>query len=233
MNTARSHMAHPRFCSARWPEPLTASGAAQACPSCLPSPANQLTFQDDSRLGRPLKKGNRFAPRHSSIGGCTRGRPAVSSSRTLAILALIGHRRAGSPGFRPLAPLPSASVPNQRTFADQPGYARPFLPSSPSPKPRLRAERTGGVTSFDLSSGAPGNEFRVSLNHPARPFGFPSFAAIFLRQMTVRIALFLRKSAGRKKRRFSVALRVSGTLREGHRLRLISETSSDLFNPIK
>lgn len=179
MNTARSHMAHPRFCPARWPEPLTASGAAQACPSCLPSPANQLTFQDDSRLGRPLKKGNRFAPRHSSIGGCTRGRPAVSSSRTLAILALIGHRRAGSPGFRPLAPLPSTSAPNQRTFADLPGCARPFLPSSPSPKPRLRAERIGAVTSFDLSSGVPGNGFRASLDHQARPVGFPYLCAHF------------------------------------------------------
>ena len=158
MNTARSHMAHPRFCPARWPEPLTASGAAQACPTCLPSPANQLTFQANPCLGRPLKKGNRFAPCHSS---------------------------------------------------------------------------NGGWTSFDLSSGAPGNEFRVSLNHPARPFGFPTFAAILLRQMTVRIALFLRKSAERKKHCFSAALRVSGTLREGHRRQLISETSSELFNPIK
>ncbi|OJV11823.1 MAG: hypothetical protein BGO12_08350 [Verrucomicrobia bacterium 61-8] len=147
--------------------------------------------------------------------------------------ALIGHRRAGSPGLRPLAPLPSTSAPNQRTFADLPGCARPFLPSSPSPKPRLRAERIGGVISFDLSSGVLGNEFRDSLNYLVRPFGFPTFAVIFLRQMTVRIALFLRKSAERKKRGFSVALRVSGTLREGHRLRLISETSSDLFNLIK
>ena len=166
-------MAHPRSCSARWPEPLTASGAAQACPTCLPSSTNQLTFRDDSRLGRPLKQGPRFAPRHSSIGGCTRGRPAAFSSRTNAIIALIGHRRAGSPGLRPLAPLPSASAPNQRTFADQPDCARPFLPSSPSPKPRLRAERIGGVTSFDLSSGAPGNEFRDSLEYTARPGGFP------------------------------------------------------------
>lgn len=55
---------------------------------------------------------------------------------------------------------------------------------------------------------------------------------IFLCQMTVRIALFLRKSAERKKRCFSAALRVSGTLREGHRLRRISETSSDYLTPL-
>jgi hypothetical protein len=227
------HMAHPRIGSARWPEPLTASGAAQACPTCLPSPANQLTFRDGPRIGRPLKQGSRFAPCHASIGGCTRGRPAAFPPRTKAITALIGHRRAGSPGLRPLAPLPSASAPNQRTFADQRGCVRPFLPFSPSPKPRLRAERIGGVTSFDLSSGVPGNEFRDSLKYTTRPAGFPTCGVIFLRQMTNRIALFLRKSAGRKKHGFSAALRVSGTRREGNRLRLISETSSDLFNLIK
>lgn len=172
-------MAHPRFCSARWAEPLTASGAAQACPTCLPSPANQPTFRDDPRPGRPLKQGPRFAPCHDSIGGFTRCRLAGFSPRTKAIIALIGHRRAGSPGLRPLPPLPSASAPNQRTFADQSGCARPFLPSSPSPKPRLRAERIGGVTSFDLSSGVPGNEFRDSLNNPARPFGLSHLHAHF------------------------------------------------------
>ncbi len=169
-------MAHTRLCSARWPEPLTAPGAAQACPSCLPSPANQLTCQADPRLGRPLKKGKRFAPRHSSNGGCTRGRPAAFPSRTPAMAALIGHRRAGSPRLRPLAPLPSTSAPNQRTFAEQPGCARP---SSPSPERRLRTERIGGVTSFDPSSGVPGNGFRASFKHPARPFGLPHILVHF------------------------------------------------------
>lgn len=233
MNSGRSHRAHLRFCSARWPEPLTASGAAQACPTCLPSPANQLTFQDDPRPGRPLMKGNRFAPRHSSIGGCTRSRPSAFPSRTPALLALIGNRRAGSQGHRPLAPLPFASVPNQRTFSELSECARPFLPSSPSPKPRLRAERIGGVISIDLSDGAPetssGSPWTTRPDHS----GIHTFPFIFLRQMTVRIALFLRKSSGRKKRGFSVALRVSGTLRGGHRLRLNSEMSSELFNVIK
>ena len=114
-----------------------------------------------------------------SIGGCTRGRPAAFSSRTKAIIALIGHRRAGSPGLRPLAPLPSASAPNQRTFSELSECARPFLPSSPSPKPRLRAERIGGVTSIDLSGGVPGNEFRDSLDYPARPIGHSYLPAHF------------------------------------------------------
>ena len=161
MNTARSHMAHPRFCPARWPEPLTASGAAQACPSCLPSLANQLTFQDGPRLGRP------------------------------------------------------------------------FLPSSPSPKPRLRAERIGGVTSFDLSSGVPGNEFRASFKHPARPFGLSHILGHFPLSNDRQDSTFPTEKRQAEKTRSSAALRVSGTLREGHRLWLISETSSELFNPTK
>jgi len=144
-------IAHLRFDSARWP--------AHA------ATANQLTRQDDSRPDRPLIQGVRSASVPASIGDFTRGRPPGFPLRTQTFDALIGNRRAGSPGFRPLAPLPSALVSNQRTFADRPGFARPFLPSSSSPKPRLRAERIGGVTSFDLSSGVLGNEFRAASAH--------------------------------------------------------------------
>ncbi len=158
MNASLSHMAHSRFCSARWPEPLTASGAAQTCPTCLPSPANQLTFQAESRLSRPLKKGNRFAHRHSSNGA---------------------------------GPLSTSQAEPPETGSGSPSNTRP--------------------------------------DHS----GFPTSSFIFLCQMTVRIALFLRKSAERKKRCFSAALRVSGTLREGHRLRLIFRNEFGLFNPIK
>ncbi len=62
---------HPLGKSAHWPVPLTASGAAQACPSCLPSPANQLTSSGDLRPSRPMEKARRFAPEPSPIGGVT------------------------------------------------------------------------------------------------------------------------------------------------------------------
>ncbi len=61
----------PRGKSAHWLEPLTASGAAQACPSCLPSPANQLTSSGDLRPSRPMEKARRFAPEPSPLGGVT------------------------------------------------------------------------------------------------------------------------------------------------------------------
>lgn len=39
---------------AHLPEPLTAPGAAQACPACLPSPSNQRTFLDPLGHARPF-----------------------------------------------------------------------------------------------------------------------------------------------------------------------------------
>ena len=210
-------MAHTRLGSARWP-------------AAHPPTANQLTCQDDPRPDRPLKQGPRFALCHASIGGCTQGRPAAFPPRTPALDALIGNRRAGSPGLRPLAPLPSALVPNQRNPGDLLGRARPFLPSSPSPKPRLRAKRIGGVISLDLSPESSETSSGTPWHTPTRLTGVLTFPVIFLRQMTVRIALFLRKRAERKKRRFSAALRVSGTLRKGHRLRLIFRDPSRFRN---
>lgn len=99
--------------------------------------------------------------------------------RSLALAALIGGHRAGSLGLRPLAPLPFTLSSNQRNLSDPLGFARPFLPSSLCQSPQLRAERIGGVTSFDLSCGVPGNEFRDSLEHFARLSGLLTLAVVF------------------------------------------------------
>ncbi len=56
--------------------------------------------------------------------------------RTPASGTLIGHRHAGLLGLRPLAPLPSMAMANQSNVPDRLGCARPFVPSSPSSKPR-------------------------------------------------------------------------------------------------
>lgn len=74
---------HPRMGFARWTEPLTAPGAAQACPTCLPSPANQLIFRGRTRLGRPfipssLVPGARL--RTQRISGFTSAFPATLSA---------------------------------------------------------------------------------------------------------------------------------------------------------
>lgn len=67
MSSPCSHRAYPRLCFAHWPVPLTASGAAVARPSCLPSQANQLISLDDLRQPRPMKKAWSFASGPSSI----------------------------------------------------------------------------------------------------------------------------------------------------------------------
>lgn len=69
--TSSLPITRPRGKSAHWLEPLTASGAAQACPLCLPSPANQLTSFGDLRPTRPMEKARRFAPEPSPLGGVT------------------------------------------------------------------------------------------------------------------------------------------------------------------
>lgn len=215
MNCSHSHMAHPRLGSAHWPEPLTAPGAARACPTCLPSPANQLTFQDDTRPSRPLNQGVRFASVPASIGGRIRVRPAGLSPRTPARDVLIGSPRAGSPGFRPLAPLPSAAASNQHSFSDLSGFTRPFLPSSLVPGVRLRAERIGSVTFLDLSPGVPGNRFRDSFEDPTRPTRLPYLRGHFPRSNDRRDSTFPRESSGRAAAAlFPPFFRVSGTLQK-------------------
>jgi hypothetical protein len=78
VNLPRSHMARPRFGSARWP-------AAHA------PTANQLTRQDDSRPDRPLIQGVRSASVPASIGGFTGDRPASFPLLTPALDALIAQ----------------------------------------------------------------------------------------------------------------------------------------------
>ncbi len=225
-------MAHPRRGSAHWPEPPTASGTAVARPSCLPSLANQLTFQADPRRSRPLKQGPRFAPCRVSIGGCTRSRPTGLPSCTLAMGALIGNRLAGVLGLRPLAPLPFMAVPNQHNFSDPLGFARPFHPSSPSQNPRLRAERIGGWTSFDLFFGVLGNVVPGLLRTTARLAGLSYLCGRFPISNDRQDSTFPRESSGRAALAiFPPFFRVSGTLQRAlasgsffHRIRSIHQS---------
>ncbi len=114
MNFSRFIMAHPRPDLAHWPEPLTAPGAAQACPTCLPSPANQQTSQGDSHPDRPIERAVRFASVPSQFGGFILQRPAycgeteifsAGSWRTRAFISPIclsapGVRRSPAHAFR-------------------------------------------------------------------------------------------------------------------------------------
>ena len=223
MKLTLSDISHSRPDCAHWPEPLTAPGAAQACPSCLPSPSNQQTSQGDSRHDRPIERAVRFAsvpsqlgggtrndplslpkcrfrhldigtlalrfrpfaparpasagsPQHAlrsgqigspvrttyakaahfqeasaslhvsrQIGGHTSSRPSVLPLPIPARGALIFGIREVRPRLRPLAQAAFTDPANQLTCFDFLIFARPFLPSSLSSKPRLRAERNGGL----------------------------------------------------------------------------------------
>lgn len=220
-------MAHLRPVCVHWLHPLTAPGAAQACPACLPVGANQRTLEGDPRQNRRIEKAVRFAPEPSQIGGCIPPRPAFPGKTTMlasvflrtcagaspicryahgvsgcpahafrsgqigapvgamcahaahfresiAVLqaslqiggrtferpalslalwqnfapdALICGFHSGRRGLRPLVPPAFAKTANQRSFTDLSGFARRFVASSPSPKPRLRAQRNGEVIS--------------------------------------------------------------------------------------
>ena len=74
-------LAHPRLGSAPWLEPLTAPGAAQACPARLPFSANQLIFRGVPRLGHPFVASSLMplaGLRAQRIGGLISAFPAIS-----------------------------------------------------------------------------------------------------------------------------------------------------------
>ncbi len=79
MNSIGSDAAHLRFYSAHCSQPLTAPGAAQACPACLPDGSNQRTSACDRHLGRPVEKSSRFALGTSQLGSFISG---TASSQT-------------------------------------------------------------------------------------------------------------------------------------------------------
>lgn len=140
MRSSRFSPTHPRLSPAHGSEPLTAPGAAQACPTCLPSPSHQLTFQDDLRLGCPLQNGSRFAPDHSTIGNVIGSGPAFCSL-SMPVPArppLICGVRDVWPRLRPLALAAIANPANQLTCESDFRPGRPlkqgarFAPSPPS-----------------------------------------------------------------------------------------------------
>ncbi len=131
----------------------------------------------------------------------------------LRLDALIGNRRTSSPGLRLLTPLPFAPVPNQRTFPDSQDFSRPFHPSSPSSKLRLRAEGIGGITSLDLSTGVLGNRVPGLLQPSSRLTGLSYLNGHFPRFNDRQDSTFPRESAGwAASAIFPPFFRVSGTL---------------------
>lgn len=129
--------------------------------------------------------------------------------------ALVWARGSGSLGLRFLAPLPYAHDPNQRSFTDRLGFARPFVLSSHLPSVGLRGKRTGGFDLIDLSPGAAENEFCGSLSDLSRTSRISDLSGRFPESNDRQESTFpggkCRRAAGAQ---FPPFLRVSGTLRK-------------------
>jgi hypothetical protein len=186
----------------------------------LGTAANQPTFKDDLRPGRPIERAVRSASVPSQLGGFTVRQPAFSPApwQNFALNALsCGHysRTEGASSPRPFrhrrrrnsANLPELSV-----------FVCPFFPSSLCRKPLLRAKRKGGGICFELSSAVLGNQLRDSLNQPARQPGLSYLRVRFPGSNDRQECTFPGGSAGGPlSLNFPPFLRVSGTLRrESH-----------------
>ena len=159
--------------------------------------ANQRTFKDDPRPGRPIERAVRSASVPSQFGGFTVRRPAFSPApwQNVAPNALYCGHCSGRRALRVLGPSAIADAAIQRSFPESSGFVRPFCPSSPSHKPRLLAKRKGGGICFDLSSGVLGNQLRDSLNDPARQTGLSYLRGHFPGSNDRQECTFPRKSA--------------------------------------
>ena len=94
----------------------------------------------------------------------------------------------------------------QRTSSDPLGFARPFIPTSPRPDTRLRAERIGGWTS------------QATCQRPQTTRTFPDLADQARISDVIQDSDFRTKSHRGKNRIFPPSLRASGARRETSQL---------------
>ena len=159
-------------------------GRRPLAPPFLTGASHQRHLPDSLGCARPFVPSLPFRPdtrrRTERFGAFTCDRPAFSPQPHPASEGnpLICGVREVWPGLRPLAQTAFAEPANQHTRFDFLISARPFLPSSLSSKPRLRAERNGGLNPLDLLCGVPENLFPASLHTPARASGLTISAVI-------------------------------------------------------
>ena len=210
-------LAHPRLDGAHLHSSLRQGGRRVLAAPAFGNAANQRTFKDDPRPGRPIERAVRFASVPSQLGGFTLRRPAFSPApwQNYAPNAPYCGHCSGRRALRVLGPSAIADAAIQRSFPESSGFVRPFCPSSPSHKPRLLAKRKGGGICFDLSSGVLGNQLRDSLNHPARQTGLSYLRGHFPGSNDRQECTFPRKKCGGGPLALTLPpfLRVSGTLR--------------------
>lgn len=103
----RHHVSHRRSFVAHWPKPLTASEATISRPSCLSSPANQLTWVGNRCRNRPIESPARYASVPSQIGG-------VIPPQAAAVL--LRRWPSPTPTDHPPFPLNPISAPRHRSL---------------------------------------------------------------------------------------------------------------------
>ncbi len=99
---------------AHWPEPLTAPGAAQACPAGLPSPANQLTSADSLDGVRPFDPSSRLPSvglRGDRIGGGDSSSSRENQPRATVSSFKVGLTRSSGLNVSPASEIAAASAP--------------------------------------------------------------------------------------------------------------------------
>jgi hypothetical protein len=196
-SVTRHTLAHPRPDRAHLHPSLRQGGRRVLAAPAFGTAANQRTLKDDPRPGRPIERAVRSASVPSRFGGFTVRRPAFSSApwQNVPRNALnCGHcsaRRA----LRVLGPSAIADAAIRPTFPESSDFVRSSFPSLPSQKPLLRAKRKGGCIRFDLSIGVLGNQFRDSLNDPARQTGLSYLRVRFPGSNDRQDCTFPRKSA--------------------------------------
>ena len=114
-----------------------------------------------------------------------------------ALSPLMNASRSGRQRLRPLAPPLFAGSVHQLKSANPLGFARPFLPSSPSPKPRLRAEEIGGGNPLDPFAEVPEHPARSFLSTTAQTSGIPISAVVLPGPNDRQDSTFPRKVRGR------------------------------------
>ena len=212
MNLVSVLVTHPRLWPAHGPEPLTTPGAAQACPTCLPSPSHQLTGIGDLRPHCPLQKGPRFAPRQSAIGNITGKRPAFSRLPMPASAGqpLICGVRDVWPSVRPLALAALAYPANQLTCDSDLRHNRPlikgvrFAPGHSSIGGNIQSDsRTSSLPPWRSLSLPAVSPFAFNLVNASRHSASPDLINPIRRSHVIQDSDFRWKSRGRKNPGFS------------------------------
>ena len=149
MNTrqsSRGASADLRRDRALWPYPLTTSGRAVACPTCLPSGSNQHNLEGSSLLDLPIERDVCCACVPPQLGGSIPECLAFFSApwRIIAPDSLICGHCLGEQAVQFLSRYAFADVAKEQTFPDLLGLLCPFFPSLPCRDARLRAQRIGG-----------------------------------------------------------------------------------------